>query len=115
MPRVNLGRKPENDALDKLIWGAAAAEDACQEKVAGRPDSPYGRCRSGRRTPANSPWRSCGIWDGGCTFPLKRCARPCGIKEGNTMDGMTLFFVIVGAMTVSVKLMHLVDKLEGRK
>lgn len=31
------------------------------------------------------------------------------------MDGMTLFFVIVGAMTVSVKLMHLVDKLEGRK
>ena len=35
MPRVNLGRKPENDALVKLIWGAAAAEDACQEKVAG--------------------------------------------------------------------------------
>lgn len=31
------------------------------------------------------------------------------------MDGMTLFFVIVGALSVSVQFMHLVDKLEGRK
>lgn len=34
MPRVNLGRKPENDALIKLIWGAAAAENVCQRKMA---------------------------------------------------------------------------------
>ena len=46
---------------------------------------------------------------------MRRCALPCGIKEGNTMDGMTLFFVIAGALTVSVQFMHLVDKLEGRK
>ena len=46
---------------------------------------------------------------------MRRCARPCGIKEGTTMDGMTLFFVIAGALTVSVQFMHLVDKLEGRK
>lgn len=31
------------------------------------------------------------------------------------MDGMTLFFVIVGALSVSVQFMHLVDRLEGRK
>ena len=34
MPRVNLGRKPENDALVKLIWGAAAAENAGHGKMA---------------------------------------------------------------------------------
>ena len=31
------------------------------------------------------------------------------------MDGVTLFFVIAGALTVSVQFMHLVDRLEGRK
>ena len=37
-------------------------------------------------------------------------------KEGEyTMDGMTLFFVLVGALTVAVKLMHLIDRLEGRR
>ena len=37
-------------------------------------------------------------------------------KEGEyTMDGMTLFFVLVGALTVAVKLMHFIDRLEGRR
>lgn len=31
------------------------------------------------------------------------------------MDGMTLFFVLVGALTVAVQLMHLIDRLEGRR
>lgn len=31
------------------------------------------------------------------------------------MDGMTLFFVLVGALTVAVKFMHLIDRLEGRR
>jgi hypothetical protein len=31
------------------------------------------------------------------------------------MDGMTLFFVLVGALTVAVKLMHFIDRLEGRR
>ncbi len=31
------------------------------------------------------------------------------------MDGMTLFFVLVGALTVSVQFMHLIDRLEGRR
>ncbi len=34
MPRTNLGRKPENDALVKLLWGAAAAEGVGQERMA---------------------------------------------------------------------------------
>lgn len=34
MPRVNLGRKPENDALVRLLWGAAAAEGVGQEEMA---------------------------------------------------------------------------------
>ena len=46
---------------------------------------------------------------------MRRCALPCGIKEVTKMDGMTLFFVIAGALSVSVQFMHLVDKLEGRK
>lgn len=31
------------------------------------------------------------------------------------MDGMTLFFVLVGALTVSVQFMRLIDRLEGRR
>lgn len=31
------------------------------------------------------------------------------------MDGTTLFFVLVGALTVSVQFMHLIDRLEGRR
>ena len=31
------------------------------------------------------------------------------------MDGMTLFFVLVGALTVAVQFMHLIDRLEGRR
>ena len=31
------------------------------------------------------------------------------------MDGMTLFFVLVGALTVAVQFMHLSDRLEGRR
>lgn len=31
------------------------------------------------------------------------------------MDGMTLFFVLVGALSASVQLMHLIDRLEGRR
>ena len=31
------------------------------------------------------------------------------------MDGMTLFFVLAGALAVAVKVMHLVDRLEGRR
>jgi hypothetical protein len=31
------------------------------------------------------------------------------------MDGMTLFFVLAGALSVSVQFMHLIDRLEGRR
>lgn len=31
------------------------------------------------------------------------------------MDGMTLFFVLAGALTVAVQFMHLIDRLEGRR
>lgn len=31
------------------------------------------------------------------------------------MDGMTLFFVLIGALTVTVKFMHFIDRLEGRR
>lgn len=31
------------------------------------------------------------------------------------MDGTTLFFVLVGALTVAVQFMHLIDRLEGRR
>ena len=31
------------------------------------------------------------------------------------MDGITLMLVIIGALSVAVKLMHLVDRLEGRR
>lgn len=31
------------------------------------------------------------------------------------MDGMTLFFVLVGALTVAVQFMHFIDRLEGRR
>lgn len=31
------------------------------------------------------------------------------------MDGMTLSFVLVGALTVAVQFMHLIDRLEGRR
>ena len=31
------------------------------------------------------------------------------------MDGMTLFFVLAGALSVSVQLMHFIDRLEGRR
>ena len=31
------------------------------------------------------------------------------------MDGITLTLVIIGALSVSVKLMHLIDRLEGRR
>lgn len=31
------------------------------------------------------------------------------------MDGMTLFFVLVGALTVAVQFIHLIDRLEGRR
>ena len=31
------------------------------------------------------------------------------------MDGITLTLVIIGALSVSVQLMHLVDRLEGRR
>ena len=31
------------------------------------------------------------------------------------MDGITLTLVIIGALTVAVKLMHLIDRLEGRR
>mgnify|MGYP004657451957 FL=1 len=31
------------------------------------------------------------------------------------MDGMTLFFVLVGALTVAVQFMRFIDRLEGRR
>ena len=31
------------------------------------------------------------------------------------MDGMTLFFVLAGVLAVAVQLMHLIDRLEGRR
>lgn len=31
------------------------------------------------------------------------------------MDGMTLFLLVVGALTVAVQFMHLIDRLEGRR
>lgn len=31
------------------------------------------------------------------------------------MDGMTLFFVMAGALSVAVQFMHLIDRLEGRR
>ena len=31
------------------------------------------------------------------------------------MDGITLTLVIIGALSVAVKLMHLIDRLEGRR
>lgn len=31
------------------------------------------------------------------------------------MDSMTLFFVLIGALTVSVQFMHFIDRLEGRR
>lgn len=31
------------------------------------------------------------------------------------MDGITLTLVIIGALSASVQLMHLVDRLEGRR
>lgn len=34
MPRVNLGRKPENEALVKLLWGAAALDSVGWDKMA---------------------------------------------------------------------------------
>lgn len=31
------------------------------------------------------------------------------------MDGITLTLVIIGALSASVQLMHLIDRLEGRR
>lgn len=92
---------------------SAASTETLSRRIRPRRTSAWGTRRPRRF------WRTCrscaaagrsGIW------PLiwrgrSHISSRQSVKEGD-MDGMTLFFVLVGALTVAVQFMHLIDRLK---
>lgn len=75
-------------------------------------------CPDKKRHAENTAVLSRGLTQYGRISARQNRVCPCRsmVREGEyTMDGMTLFFVLAGALSVSVQLMHFIDQLEGRR